>query len=421
MPIEAMPILTRDPKSGWARSTEVRDRVYEDVENTCQQLGVDALVNKSTDFAFPAWVSIEAWLPAGTPGATYRRFCVFYIDPKPHFRFPFELRIECSRDEEKKAYGPFTPQKTNSVGEWVKYTLDQGAKPNKMTSRIRKFPWQFWYPKNEVTGLGYDFINLGRNAGVVVAVIGFALSGPVPMIGFPLGLLGIAAVIGCYVITFRRQKVFINVGRPIAEPRSLQLVDSWQTIVCDLGNNWESARTRLFRRLTEGRAFDIKPRLENISYLTPDGKQTRQQLVLTQGRGIVFCHAYPYGNDMFVGWEAYLNYGQWLEHQLATGFDPRLQSPVVLRTVQPGRYRPTEYDVIDLNGLTEWTHTRVVQVVKQILAEHKLSQEIDFKITQRGARGGLVARQEAGSERRPLFSRDGNAQPGGPATFTGSS
>jgi hypothetical protein len=412
--IEAMPILARDPKSPWARSMELRDWVYDAVEQACQQLNVDALVNKSIDFVFPAWVSLEAWLPAGTPGATFRRFCAFLIDPKPHSRNEFELRIKCERDGIMKQYGPYAPQATSGVAEWVRYMLDQGSRPSKYAHRIRKFPWEFWFSHNEVTGLGYDPLKIAGSVGLAAAVTGTAIH---PIVA----VAGVSVAVVCGVVQWRRKKVTVNVGRPIAEPRSLQLVDSWQTIICDLGSDWEGVRTRLFRRLTEGRDFKINPRLENISYLTPDGKQIRQQLVLSQGRGIVFCHAYAYGKDMYVGWEAYLNYGQWRERQLSTGFGQKLQCPVIINTVVPGSYVPNEYDLIDLNGLTEWAHTRVVQVLKQVIAEHKLDQEIDFKITQRGPRGTLISREEIDKERRPLFRRGFAAhERGRPTTFMSS-
>jgi hypothetical protein len=280
---------------------------------------------------------------------------------------------------------------------WVGYMLDQSPRPSKSALRLRKLPWQLWHPNNKITSLDYDALKLGMGASLAVGFFGSLIHPIVSAIGW------IGAVV-CYVLIWRRKPVIVNLGRPLAEPRTLRLVDSWQTIVSDIGSDWESVRTRLFRRLTEGRTYDIKPRLENISYVTPDGKQVRQQLVLTQGRGIVFCHAYPYGNDMYVAWEAYLNYGQWAERQVSTGFNSKLQSPVTINTVTPGTSRVTEYDLIDLNGLSEWTHTRVVQVVKQVLAEHKLDQEIDFKITQRGARGDLVSHQVQ-EQRQPLFRR----------------
>ena len=88
---------------------------------------------------------------------------------------------------------------------------------------------------------------------------------------------------------------------------------------------------------------------------------------------------------------------------MATGFDKTLHVPAVINTVVPGTARATEYDLIDLNSLTEWTHSRIVQVVRQVMAERKLDQEIDFKIV-RGERQSLLRDQQAPVIKR-LFSR----------------
>ena len=195
---------------------------------------------------------------------------------------------------------------------------------------------------------------------------------------------------------------------PIAEPRTLRLADSWSTMANQLGQEAQILSDRLFKRLSEGQTWNIQARIENTSYITPDGKQERQQLVLSQGRGLVFCHIYPYGDDLFIGWDAYLNYGQWAERAVRSGFDAKLRSPVVINTVTPGIARATEYDLIDVSSLTEWVHSRVVQALKQVMAEHKLDQEIDFKIV-RGERQSLL-RDQGQSGRRPLFSRANPAE-----------
>jgi hypothetical protein len=413
MSIYALPFLARDAQSAWSRSMDLRDTIYDSVEKTCGRLNVEALVFKSRDFEYPAWVSLEAWLPAGAHGAAYRRFCTFLIDPKPHAKYEFELRIECTRDGVKKTYGPFSPQGASTVSDWASYMIDQGPRPSASASRIRISPLQFWYLENKVEGLNRDFLRVAIGVSFAVGLLGVGYSinnqddiggSAGGNFGWIIGLIAFLAAVVCFVGLWRRKKIVLNIGRPLAEPRSLRIVDSWQTVVCDIGSDWEDIRTRLFRRLTEGKTYDITPRLENISYLTPDGKQVRQQLVLTQGRGIVFCHCYPYGKDMYVGWEAYLNFGQWAEKLVAAGFDARLKAPVTINTVTPGTARPTEYDLIDLNGLGEWTHTRVIQVIKHALAERKLDQEIDFKISQRGSRSHLIPQRET-EDRPSLFKR----------------
>jgi hypothetical protein len=219
--------------------------------------------------------------------------------------------------------------------------------------------------------------------------------------------LGVALLVGAGLLfvleKWPRKRAVVNAGRPVSEPRVLGLVDSWQTMVEGLGANWEKIRTRLYERLSDGSTPDIAVRRENVFYVSPDGKQERQQLVLSQGRGIVFCHVYQYGSDLYVGWDGYLNYGQWAETTMTSGYDPTLARRVVVNTVLPSTQSATEYDLIDVNGLIEWVHIRVTHLVRQILQEYKLDQQIDFKIV-RGERQSLL-RDQRRDEKAPRRRR----------------
>ena len=398
--IAALPFLQRDAESIWTRAMAVRDTFYASIEATCRDLGIEALVRKSPDFNYPAWVSLEAWLPAAAPDATHRVFCYFSIQPKPYAQFEFEITVACTRNGKEKKYGPCRPPPEFDVVPWARYLLDRGPLPGVARLRNPLMGWQFWLPKNEVPRLGRDTLGIVGKAALVAGVIFLAI----PFVAFLLILGGVA----CLLVRRFRRKVVVNGGRPIAEPRTLRLVDNWQTVANGLGQQWQDVRDRLFRRLSEGVGFKIQSRLEDISYLTPDGIQERKQFVLTQGRGIVFCHVYPYGDDLYVGWDAHLNYGQWAEQAVAFGFDRTLGLPAVINTVVPGRARANEYDLIDLNSLTEWAHARIVQVLKQVMAERKLDQEIDFKIV-RGERQSLLHEEKPRTAKR-LFSRAGGAE-----------
>src|SRR5580658_4338360 len=91
--ISALPFLQRDAESIWTRAMVVRDTFYASIEATCRELGIEALVRKSPDFHYPAWVLLEAWLPAAAPDATHRVFCTFSIQPKPYAQFEFEITV----------------------------------------------------------------------------------------------------------------------------------------------------------------------------------------------------------------------------------------------------------------------------------------------------------------------------------------
>lgn len=94
---------------------------------------------------------------------------------------------------------------------------------------------------------------------------------------------------------------------------------------------------------------DARCRSERIAYLGPDGQVERDQIVVSLGRGIVFCHVYSYDENLFVAWDAHVNFGEWAESQVASGYIKRLRRYADIRTVVPGFHTITEYDLIDVN------------------------------------------------------------------------
>jgi hypothetical protein len=117
---------------------------------------------------------------------------------------------------------------------------------------------------------------------------------------------------------------------------------------------------------------------ETIGYMGLYGKEEREQLVSRFRRGIAFVQVYAYGQDLFVGWDAHINVGAWVEKEVARG--PKHGQMLSLNTVVAGSQPYTEYDLFDTNCLIEWVHGAVIKVVKRTMEHHKIDQEIDFKI-----------------------------------------
>src|SRR5262249_47396570 len=88
-------------------------------------------------------------------------------------------------------------------------------------------------------------------------------------------------------------------------------------------------------------------------------------------------------------WDAHLNSGQWVEKTVATGVDKATGKLTQVNTVESGSQQLNEYDLIDLNLISEWTHARIVQLVQKLMEERKIEQEVDFKII-RGDRAGAT-------------------------------
>ena len=104
-----------------------------------------------------------------------------------------------------------------------------------------------------------------------------------------------------------------------------------------------------------------------------------------------------------MGWDAHVNCGTWLERSVDLGLDPHTRELCQVNTIQAGWHTPNEYDVADTNCLIEWVHAAVTRVVKRMLAEHRIDQEIDFQILHWRKKGYVAAPQKGGWQRSRVF------------------
>ena len=192
-------------------------------------------------------------------------------------------------------------------------------------------------------------------------------------------VLFILGSVGLY-FTYRRPMLVRNIGRPIEEPRHLSYLDAWQTVISNACADADLIKRRVMTlfNVPSGNQLTVTP--ERIWYWGLDGKNEREQIVLRRGRGVVYCQIYGYGSDLYVGWDAHLNVGTWLEQKVATGIDRKSGQRVRLTSVTHANQPTTEYDLVDLNCLLEWTHAQITKVVRQYIEERKIDQEIDFTI-----------------------------------------
>jgi len=147
-------------------------------------------------------------------------------------------------------------------------------------------------------------------------------------------------------------------------------------------------RDRLSQRINASRPDRFVATSERIWHWGLDGPHEREQTVLRFGRALVFIQIHPYGDDLFVSWDAHVNYGTWSEKHVASGIDRATGKRISLMAVEPSAERIGEYDVSDLNALAEWTHLQVTQELRQLMKEREIDQEIDFAII-RADRNGI--------------------------------
>jgi len=396
------PILRRNVENAWYRTEQVRDELYDSLQKFCEHHSLDALVLKAPPGVYPPWIKFECWIPNGDNNLTQRAAMSVYIEPKSHHRFPYEFQVYTWYGNEKKSLKHIIRLNTKDIDDFMNYILGWGRKPKPRRARVAA--WQLWRPKNKVIALGRDwlgtlesFLYLG-----VVAALGypFLMEFRIPPVLTILSFLVAAGMwFGARAIS-KRAHYIRSEGKPLQEPRNLTRVDSWQTVIFGMGDECSKIQTQFLEKLSSGGLPHLKHHLEQVWYWGLDGKEEREQIVITSGRSIVFYQIYKYGQDLYVGWDGHLNTGQWVENTVSRGMDKVQRVMTSLNVITPGVQNPSEYDVIDLSCLMEWTHAQIVKILKDLIAERKIDQEIDFKIL-RGERQNLSSprkpqRQSAG-------------------------
>lgn len=194
------------------------------------------------------------------------------------------------------------------------------------------------------------------------------------------GVIFVLVGTGVLIVTVRAPRLVRSAGKPLVEPRIPFYLDSWQTVIFGASVDADEIKRRLMLLFSTEHQRRFACSVERIWRWGIDGKQEREQIVLGYGRGLVFCQVYPYGADLYVGWDANMNMGAWIEKELASGIDCETNERVRIMTVERGVQSTTEYDLVDMNCLLEWAHAQIVQVLKQYIREREIDQEIDFKI-----------------------------------------
>jgi hypothetical protein len=315
---------------------------------------------------------------------------LFTITAKQFHRYELEYSVELRDRGWSKIYRRLGGCDQMHVVQIVHFLLMRGPKPQLGNLGLRVTPLEIWKPANKVNVLRTDWLRLATPllilSGVTLSLI------PSPALSFYLPLLVMILLVGAGVTSYllhQRRAVVLSAGKPIAEPRILSVVDSWQALISGLGADAELLRQRFFAVLRDPAIVELRSRVEAIWYWGLDGKVEREQIVLTFRRAILFCHIYEYDKELYVGWDAHLNHGQWIEKTAGRGIHKESNEFTTVETVESGWQQITEYDVTDVNCLIEWTHTKLVQLVKRLMEERNIDQEIDFTIL-RGERQDLT-------------------------------
>ena len=183
-------------------------------------------------------------------------------------------------------------------------------------------------------------------------------------------------------------------------------MDSWHAVLIGLGDQGANLKRRIVDRLAESSAIGFSARQEVFGHRTANGYEERERLVVSRGQAHVHVHIHAVGEDLFVGWQAHLNWARWSETTPVTRKDFGTYG-VAYRDLRPSWHYPGEFDLIDLDSLSSVVHGALKRETKALLSERAVEQEVDFEVN-RGERGNALDARKAWPERSTDRKRNSN-------------
>ena len=423
--IDVRPVHRVSDDTIWGVAAGQRNACYDAIQRTLADRGIDALVTRSANGIYPAWVKVEAWMPQTSGGnavadARLRTTLELSFEVRPYREYPVTTSAVARIGRRSIAVAERPNFTASDAVMWVLYTLGAGRKPR--AARISDFLANVFLAIIPFARTGYANrilrpfhglvpITLPRLfilVGLILIGIGvFQIDpdfGPPPTATAEIAA-GVLALVVAFALSRRRRTVVSVIDRPTISPRYLIRLDSWHAVIPELGPLVNEARQRLTRKLEAFGASGITTETERYGFRSPNGYDERDRLVITKGQGVAHLHVYRFGTDVFVGWDSYINWAQWAETRPVSA---RLSAGRVTeyRGLEPGLYVPNEYDLIDLNSLIEIVHRCVTDVLKAMMEEYKIDQEVDFNII-RGDRDNALDRDRYDRRQKQRAAGDG--------------
>jgi hypothetical protein len=398
--VNARPVHHVSDHTIWGEATLLQSACHDAIKRALADCAIDALVTKSANGVHPSWVKVEAWLPErpANGGAADRRLRTeleLRFDVKPYREHSVTTSAIAQIGRRTIAVAEWPSFTAEDAAQWALYIVGRAHKPRQ--ARFSDFaanvllalvPFARTRYTNRILRafrrrIPITVPRLLVLAGLACVAIGFAMQGDRQDQLDPgaATLFAIAAVMFLVALVIRRRrKVIVSViDRPSIPPRYLLRLDSWHAIIPDLGPQLDEINRRIVAKLEAFAANGISIETERYGFRSPNGYDERDRLVISKGQGVAHLHLYRFGTDVFVGWDSYINWAQWSETKPISA---RVSSGEMTeyRGLEPGLYVPNEYDLIDLNSLIEAVHRCVTVVLKAVMEEHKIDQEIDFTI-----------------------------------------
>ena len=425
--IDGRPIHRVSDDTIWGDAAALRNACHDAIRHALDERGIEALVTHSANGIYPAWVKVEAWLPQASgvsmsADPRLRTALDLHFAVKPYRECPVTTSAVARIGRRTVAVAGRPNFTADDAVDWVLYALGSARKPpaarfsdflanaalalipfarTRYTNRVLR-PFRSLFPLTLLWPLVL--------AGLVLIALGVFQTdpnfGPSPIATAELAIGALSLVIAS-VVSRRRRTIVSVIDRPTIPPRYLLRLDSWHAVIPELGPALDEVKQRFVRKLEAFGPSGVTTETERYGFRSPNGYDERDRLVITKGQGVAHLHVYRFGADVFVGWDSYVNWAQWAETRPVSA---RVAAGRVteFRGLEPGLYVPNEYDLIDLNSLIEIVHRCVSDVLKAMMEEHKIDQEVDFNII-RGDRDNALDRDRY--DRRLKQRADGEASP----------
>lgn len=392
--VDASPKIEVNNESLYQRIELQRDEVYRLLCETLEKFQLKGEITKSPPYDYETSVLIRLWKKeANGGGLQYRGEAKVILTANPIVRYPIVMQLTATSGGRKKTIKRIIKFDERAAYELIGFIATPGQKLRK--SSFGRYGWLF--NKNKFIKRPGQFRLKVLGALPVLGGMLFVVHPLVGMLGIGLGVLPI-------IFMGRKERV-VSAGRPPQNPRELVRMDSWQSVVIDLGGIAEKIKSEVKHELVDGKHEDAVIENEEVAYLGPTGKAERKQIVISFRRAVAFIEVHGYGNDLYVDWEAYLNLGVWDETSAGYGYDTGCKARVAYKEMTRSLQALNEYDLSDANFLIEWVHACLTRVVRRLIKENKIDQEFDFRIQRSDRRAVLKEGESKAKTSRRSFSR----------------
>ena len=417
--LDARPILPVADDTVLDQAVALRDRFAAAIAAVLDEENVRANLIKSEPGNYPAWIRLEAWIPVGAESPPRHQRCELelILDVRPFNRHNVVCGARLTRGKRTIAVAERSRFSERDVAEWARHAIGRGPRPSNFRPVLDALREQvgIFIPPLSRRHNPVDRQFRARRFGLRVLLVAGACAllaaalmyrdmlGPVA-----LALGGVAFLVAVLLPAFDRYFRYHDwvTPQPRESPRHLGHVDSWHAVLVGLGGEANRLVRHLVAKIEETPAETLEIRAESYGYRTPNGYEERERLVVSHRQGHIHVHIQPLGDDLFVGWQALLNWARWAETSPVTTIEAGRRS-FTLHDIKPSWYYPGEFDLIDLNSLSAVVHNAMEGEVKSLLREHAIEQDVDFEVI-RGDRANALDARKAWPERSHERRRNSN-------------